>query len=622
MTIKAHTVPNLSLRDDIRAEFGGPTTNVSLFAYRAGGAYVPGGTLGFPKPSGTSTAIASTAPISMNGFYGSSAVIAPTYMIVPSTTSANEGTSVTFTVTTTNVPNGTVLTWLIVWTGIGSAPNGSDFTDGQLMGTVTINSNTGSFVRTLVNDSLTEGVEQFQGRLWNGVSVLADSATVYINDTSTTPTAFTFTETISSNFTGGYNLRTRAMTPFVGSNGASAWNGTTPLNATVTVNSGIYVVGTLFASAFTTSTTPGTGPGGIPAGSTITLTNNGIIAGLGGVGGNGGSVTNASMTNGTVGGQGGTAFSPNHTISVYNNGTIGGGGGGGGGGGARYLIETYSDKSGTYTSYYAASGGGGGGGRANGVVGVNGTPVANAGNTGNFAYGPDSSATSGSFAAAGAGSSSGNVGPYGPDNMQGGAGGNLGQPGFPGGAGGGETSGNSSSGAGGAAGAAIIGGANILWYAYGTRLGTIDNAGTNMIPGGVTGPLNLFAISDYVGGSGVTIFADTTFQTNGNIQTREGDTTAIATLTDAGDWRTPNSPGIGGSYWVRFTRIAGSSSGYTGDTLGVWHSLSSNRMVGHSMVSIGSFQQRDGTYTAEISDNGGASTLVTHTITVAITYEF
>jgi len=348
MTIKAYNAGSLSLAE-IRTEFGGPTSPISLFAYRAGGAYVPGGTIGYPRPSGAAVAVPTGGPISINSFYGSSAVIAPTYSISPSATNVNEGTSITFSITTTNVPNGTPLSWGMV--NVTGSITPYDFlapgtvgpfppTYGQ-SGSVTINSNSGSFVVTFTADEVTDGVDSFQIALYDpafpGSPAVATSTTVTVNDTSLTPASFTFSETISSNFLGGYNLRTRAMTAFVGSNGGTAWNGSTPLIATVTVNAGVYVIGTASLPAFTTGTP-------IPSGSTLTLTNNGVIGGLGGTGGLGAAYSNATLIqSATPGGAGGTAFSASYPINVYNNGTIGGGGGGGGGGGAGSLDRSYDD---------------------------------------------------------------------------------------------------------------------------------------------------------------------------------------------------------------------------------------------------------------------------------------
>lgn len=123
---------------------------------------------------------------------------------------------------------------------------------------------------------------------------------------------FTFTQTIASNTTN-YNLKSAAI--------AGGWDQAATLNATVTINSGVYVYSTSTGTyAFDTGST-------FPAGTSLTLINNGIIQGCGGNGGAG---------NSGAGNAGGPAFIARHAISVTNNGTIGGGGGGGGGGGQGY----------------------------------------------------------------------------------------------------------------------------------------------------------------------------------------------------------------------------------------------------------------------------------------------
>jgi hypothetical protein len=131
--------------------------------------------------------------------------------------------------------------------------------------------------------------------------------------------SFTFSPTISAN-TANYNLKAAAI--------AAGWNQTTPLNATVTINSGVYVYSTSTgAYAFQTGVT-------FPAGSVLRLINNGIILGMGGSGGGGG---NPSVNvNGVAGAVGGPAMLIQHAIQITNNGSIAGGGGGGGGGGAGY----------------------------------------------------------------------------------------------------------------------------------------------------------------------------------------------------------------------------------------------------------------------------------------------
>lgn len=126
-----------------------------------------------------------------------------------------------------------------------------------------------------------------------------------------------FTPTISSN-TANYNLKAAAI--------AAGWDQVAPLNATVTINSGVYVYSTSTgAYAFQTGST-------FSSGSLLALVNNGIILGMGGKGGDG---SNISL--GGLNGYGaGPALLAQYAITVTNNGTISGGGGGGGGGNGFY----------------------------------------------------------------------------------------------------------------------------------------------------------------------------------------------------------------------------------------------------------------------------------------------
>jgi hypothetical protein len=127
---------------------------------------------------------------------------------------------------------------------------------------------------------------------------------------------FNFSPTIASNTTN-YNLKSAAI--------AAGWNQTTPLNATVTINGGVYVYSTSTgAYAFQTGAT-------FPAGTVLRLINNGIILGMGGGGGKG---MNSSVYVPVVtpGSAGGPALLAQQAIQITNNGIIGGGGGGGGSG--------------------------------------------------------------------------------------------------------------------------------------------------------------------------------------------------------------------------------------------------------------------------------------------------
>ena len=107
------------------------------------------------------------------------------YTIVPDTTSANEGTSVTFTITTYNY-NGPI--WWTTTTSTGITI--SDFVDNTTSGTFTIAGNTATLVRQLRADLTTEGGEIFAIQLRSGSTtgtIVAVSNYVVINDTSTSP---------------------------------------------------------------------------------------------------------------------------------------------------------------------------------------------------------------------------------------------------------------------------------------------------------------------------------------------------------------------------------------------------------------------------------------------------
>jgi hypothetical protein len=109
----------------------------------------------------------------------------PTYSISPSTSSINEGSSVTFTITTTNVANGTTL----YWTNSGTSVAG-DFSDSINSGSITITNGSGSVSRTLRNDATTEGSETIILQIRTGSTsgtIVATSSTVTIGDTSLTP---------------------------------------------------------------------------------------------------------------------------------------------------------------------------------------------------------------------------------------------------------------------------------------------------------------------------------------------------------------------------------------------------------------------------------------------------
>lgn len=101
------------------------------------------------------------------------------FNVVPSVSSVAEGSSVTYTVTTTGFGSGT-----LYWTNAGTT-TGADFTDGQNSGAVTITGNVGSFTRTLVNEGVVEPNETLLIQLRTGSTV----GTVVATSTVVTVTA-------------------------------------------------------------------------------------------------------------------------------------------------------------------------------------------------------------------------------------------------------------------------------------------------------------------------------------------------------------------------------------------------------------------------------------------------
>jgi hypothetical protein len=108
------------------------------------------------------------------------------YTITPSSSSVNEGQSVTFNITSQYVPTGTLVNWRII--SISGTLTTSDFSDGVLQGSLTINNATASLTKTLAEDFTTEGQESFALELSvPGGAVLATSNPVTVVDTSREP---------------------------------------------------------------------------------------------------------------------------------------------------------------------------------------------------------------------------------------------------------------------------------------------------------------------------------------------------------------------------------------------------------------------------------------------------
>lgn len=107
-------------------------------------------------------------------------VNSPIYSILNNVVSVNEGSNVTYTVSTTGVTSGTVLGYQL--TGVSA----SDVVGGNLTGNVTIGTNGQGIVNvSLAADQQTEGNETLVLNLLNGGIVVGNASPVTIVDTST-----------------------------------------------------------------------------------------------------------------------------------------------------------------------------------------------------------------------------------------------------------------------------------------------------------------------------------------------------------------------------------------------------------------------------------------------------
>lgn len=256
--------------------------------------------------------------------------------------------------------------------------------------------------------------------------------------------AFIFNQTISSN-TNDYNLRSAAI--------AAGWDQVLVLQATVTINAGVFV-----GSSSTGSAAFQTGSS-FPAGSTLAIINNGSIVGRGGNGGSAGFVGGDSLGSAGGGGGGvvnGSAGTRGTFVPPSNSGSAGTNTAGGSGG-ARGTLNVSSPAGGS--SDFSGSSGSSGGlalsvGYAtsitnNGTIGGGGG--GGGGGSGTLRFNPSIQRI---FVTAGAGGNGGSLGSAGSA---------------------GETIvAGANGGSGGAAGAAVNGNSNITWLATGTRLGAIS----------------------------------------------------------------------------------------------------------------------------------------------------
>ena len=330
-----------------------------------------------------------------------------TYGLVESASTINEGGSVSFTVNTTNVLDGTTLYWTIQDVSSATSvlfPNG-------VSGSVVINNNVGSIsiATTNVNDSRFSGpissyifALQLRSQSTSG-TIVATSNQINVNNTWSsrvyTTTGFhTFTvppgvtsisyavigggggggvgsENFGAGGGGACAYRNNVtvtpgqqITVFVGAGGAGAPS--TLLNSATAGNFGS-TGQTSYVEVAGVRTNAGGGQGG-QGGSA--QSNGGTVSGTftgGGAGGKGGAKLAAG--GGGAGGFTGAGGNGARWWSTAVSATAGSGGGGGGGGSGRVNTTTSSSARGGF--------GGGGGAQTNGAAGTN-TTVTGSGNNG------------------------------------------------------------------------------------------------------------------------------------------------------------------------------------------------------------------------------------------------
>jgi predicted RecA/RadA family phage recombinase len=185
-----------------------------------------------------------TVLVSGTGWSYTSAYVTPppTYAVSPSVTLVNEGSTVTYTVNTSGVANGTVL----YWTNSGTT-SAQDFTGNANSGSFTVSADLGSIVRQLTSDLTTEGYETIILQIRTGSisgPVVATSSTVTITDISLTPVSlniFPSTSIIEEGQTITFTINTTGII-----NGTVLYwtnTGTTvPADFADTTNSGSFII--------------------------------------------------------------------------------------------------------------------------------------------------------------------------------------------------------------------------------------------------------------------------------------------------------------------------------------------------------------------------------------------
>ena len=324
----------------------------------------------------------------------------PSYSVSTTSTAVNEGSSITFDVTTTELADGTTVYY-------DTNLDDADFSGSTENGSFTITSNAATFTVTLANDTFTEGAETLTARLYDDAgrtNQVATSNSVTINDTSLgVPMGDALFHADSVNSTASYSWAvptgvTSISVICVGGggggetnhDGASGCGGGLAYKNNITVTPGatvsVYVGGGGYGTNGQTDT-----PDGKSSYITYAGTNYAVANGGTGADGNqsNGWLTNSNSfpnTNSDGGGDGGSGIH-------YSGCRMSGGGAGGYNGGG--------DQSSGFAGnnpYWGVSPGGGSNGGGGGGTSANGSsPYYSAGGGGTGVYGQGTSGAAGDF---------------------------------------------------------------------------------------------------------------------------------------------------------------------------------------------------------------------------------
>ena len=113
--------------------------------------------------------------------------VTPTVNVSESATSVDEGGSVTFTISGSNIPDGTY--YYTIYEEEGTIAS-TDFNPANLNGSFSVSNNSGSVTITIAEDITSEGPDKFKIQIRTGSTsgtVIAESSAITINDTSRTP---------------------------------------------------------------------------------------------------------------------------------------------------------------------------------------------------------------------------------------------------------------------------------------------------------------------------------------------------------------------------------------------------------------------------------------------------